>query len=193
MSFVCNFQTNKNMVAAKAPTYIRCNSFDATKLFSPFELRGQTVSRARQVEWLDSCLNEDGGWVAFVCGKATEQLKLFAYNLMFRYSKDSNKLDWYHVTGSRWCKYLDNRDRVAEPHMIVLDSLLTHPEMHPNGSRAYDPSRIGKIYDIVAKYRGMSSIIVLCPDLTPEEAHGISMVQPDILFFLKHTPEMVEL
>lgn len=192
-SFNCKFELNENMKGAKAPSYIKCEPFDAVKLFNPFEVIGQPISRARQVDWLSSCVKEDGGWVAFVCGRSSEQIKLFSYNLMLRYAVESDKLDWYHVTGSRWCKYLDSRDYVGVPHMIVLDSLLTHPPMHPNASRAYDPSRIGKIYDIVSKYRGQSSIVVMCPDLTPEEAHSICMVQPDMMFFLKATSSIVEL
>ena len=192
-SFQCTYKTNENIVKAKPPVYIRCKPFDAIKYLSLFEVINQPISKTRQIEWLSSCLEEDGGWVAFVCGKATEQLKLFAYALLHHYSSESDKLDWYHVTGSRWCKYLDSRDKVAEPHMIVLDSLLTHPEMHPNASRAYDPARIGKIYDIVAKYRGNSSIVILCPDLLPEEAYRISMVQPDFFFNLRYSAEAVEM
>ncbi len=192
-SFTCKYTPHDGMIKAGAPNYIRCNPYDAIKLLSTFEVIDKPVSKQMQIDWLDSCINDDGGWVAFVCGSVTEQLKLFAYSLMFNYANNgSNKLDWHHVTGSRWNKYLDSRDKIPEPHMIVLDSLLTHPPMHPNGSRGYDPARIGKIYDIVAKYRGVSSIVVLCPDLTPEEAYRTSMVQADMFFNIRYNAKTVE-
>lgn len=192
-SFTCKHEQHDSMVKAGAPSYIRCNPYDATKMFKNFEVIDKPVGVNKQIEWLDSCLNDDGGWVAFVCGPITEQLKLFSYSLMHHYAKSgSNRLDWHHVTGSRWNKYLDNRNDVIEPHMIVVDALLTHPPMHPNASRGYDPARIGKIYDIVAKYRGVSSIVVICPDLTPEEAYSISMIQADMFFNIKYNAKTIE-
>jgi hypothetical protein len=194
-TFTCKFTSDGILEKSGAPNYIRCNPFDAVKMFSTFEVIGKPITKNMQIDWLDSCLNDDGGWVIFVCGPVTEQLKLFGYSLMMHYAKNgahTNRLDWHHVTGSRWNKYLDSRDKILDPNMIVLDSLLTHPPMHPNGSRGYDPARIGKIYDIVAKYRGISSIVILCPDLLPEEAYHISMVQPDMFFSLRYNAKTVE-
>ena len=57
--------------------------------------------------------------------------------------------------------------------------------MHPEASRGYEPARIGKIHDITAAYRGNSSVIILCPELTPIQAYEISLIQPDLMFYLK--------
>jgi len=197
MGFKCSFGTDREEVETRlqkagAPGYIRCQPFDATKVFSDFEVIQNHIGRDRQKEWLAEALSESCGWVAFACGMP-EQVRLFSYCLMRHYAEAKGAIEWHHVTGSRWNKFLDSKDEPPIRQMLVLDSLLTHPPMHPNASRAYDPARIGKIFDIVAKYRGQTSIIVMCPDLLPEDAYRISMVQPDYMWNLKFRARDVEL
>lgn len=172
-----------NLQKLGAPKYIRGNPFQTKDRLHRFEIKDTPITRDRQVEWLNSMLTEDGGWVAFICG-SSEDCRLMAYSLFNVYYEMSHNLIWHRPSSSSYDLLLDER-KTLNPHMIVLDSLLTHPKMHPNASRGYDPTRIGKIYDIVGKYRGFSSLVVLCPDLTPEEAHSISTVQPEFLFNLK--------
>lgn len=192
MGFKCKFDNDERLQRLGAPKFIRCKPFDAMDYMQPFEVIGRMVDADEQKAYLQSCLDEDGGWVSFVCGHP-EQVRLFAYQLMKHYGGTTNKLDWHHITGSRWDKYLDSIK--PEPHkdMIVLDSMLTHPAMHPEGNRGYDPSRIGKIYDIVAKHRGSTSIVILCPGLKPDEAYHLSMVQFDMCFNLKYRAKEMEL
>lgn len=177
--------------AYNTPKYIRGNKFEATTIFHKFEIIDIPVTKEMQVEYLESALNDDGGWTSFVCG-STEQCRMFAYSLMKHYAEETKSLLWHRVNGSRYDVLLDERFRKPY-HMIVVDSLLTHPKMHPNGSRAYDPARIGKIYDIVGEYRGESSLVILCPDLTPDEAHSICLIQPDLMWYLKPKVKDVEL
>jgi hypothetical protein len=193
MSFKCRFTADEKLQKLGAPRFIRCKEFDATEYMQQFEVIGKVVTSNEQVDYLDTCLNEDGGWVAFVCGQHPEQIRLFAYALFANYSKTSNKLDWHHVTGSRWDKYLDSVNDPPAKHLVVLDSLLTHPPMHPSGNRGYDPARLGKIYDITAKHRGKTSIVILCPGLLPEEAYHLSMIQFDMAFSLRYRAKTMEL
>jgi hypothetical protein len=190
MKFQCKF--DDSLVKFGAPRFIRCAPFDAVQYMQQFEIVGQTVNRDDQVSYLKSCTEEDGGWVAFVCGHP-EQVRLFGFALMKVYATQTNKLDWHHVTGSQFNIYTDSKIDPPHKEMIVLDSLLTHPPMHPEGNRGYDPKRIGKIYDIVAKYRGQTSIVVLCPNITPHEAYLTSMVQADMMFLLKYRARELEL
>lgn len=181
-TFTCKF-TNSLEGKHGTPSYIKGEAFDAIKFMSSFEIVGKLITRQIQVEWLNSMLDDDSGWVAFVCGRP-EVIRMFAYKMMEHYYKETNKINWHRVNGSRWDELLDKRFETFY-HMIVLDSLLTHPPMHPDASRAYDPARIGKIHDIAGEYRGRASTIILCPELKPEEAYHISMVQPDFMFHLK--------
>lgn len=188
--FICKFDEEFNGQYG-TPKYIRGNGFDAFKMFHKFELMDILVTREMQQDYLDSAVNMDGGWVAFVCG-VPEMCRMFAYTLMRYYSHDTDKLRWHRVNSSRYDILLDERFR-SPYHMIVVDSLLTHPKMHPNAFRSFDPGRIGKIHDIVAEYRGESSLVILCPELTPEEAYQVSLVQADLLFYLRPKVKDIEL
>lgn len=174
------------------PNYIRGSSFDARSVFHSFEVLDIPVSKTTQMEYLDSIIEDDGGWVAFACG-LPEMCRMFAFEVMARYhEQDSDLLLWHRVTSSRYDELLDNRNDKFY-HLIVVDSLLTHPKMHPSAFRAYDPSRIGKVHDIASKYRGRTSVLILCPELTPEEAYKCSMIQADQMFYLKPKAKDVEL
>lgn len=175
-----------------APRFIRCNPFVAEEFLQPFDIIGRAVTREDQVGYLESCLEEDGGWVAFACGHP-EQIRLFGYSLMHHYSSTSKDLEWVHVTGSQFNKFTDTKLDLPSRDMLVLDGLLTHPPMHPEGNRGYDPKRIGKLYDIVAKYRGRTSIVILCPGIDPATAYQTSMIQPDMMFHLKYRAKIMEL
>ena len=188
--FHCKFE-NQLEGQYGSPKYIRGSGFDAIKLFHRFEVMDTIVTREDQTGYLNSALTEDGGWISFVCG-SPENCRMFAYSLMTHYASESNKLLWHRVNSSRYDILLDERFR-KQHHMIVLDCLLTHPKMHPNASRAYDPARLGKIHDIVGEYRGESSIVILCPELQPEEAYYTSMIQADLMWLLKPRVKDVEL
>lgn len=190
--FMCKFDESLKLDRFNAPNYIRGEEFDAVKLFRSFEIVGKQVSSEDQVEYVEQMLNDDSGWVAFICGMP-EQTRLFAHTMMGHYSQSTTAIDWHHVTGSTWDALLDGKHQPKTMHMLVVDSLLTHPAMHPNASRAYDPKRIGKIFDIVAKYRGKASILILCPELTPEESYRISQIQPEFMLHMKGKLKEVEI
>ncbi|QIG70334.1 hypothetical protein EVB87_234 [Rhizobium phage RHph_N28_1] len=162
-------------------------------MFASFDIIGKRVGRSDQETMLDEMLNDDGGWTAFVCS-APEYGRLFAYQMMRRYLEgDGARIEWHRVTGSRYDKHLDERKQGKKPHLLILDSLLTHPPMHPNGARGYDPTRVGKIHDIVNMYRGVSSIIVLCPELDPEQAYHMSNIQADMMLYMMRQYQQLEL
>lgn len=187
----CYFDTNEKLKAAGSPHYIRGEPFSTDKLLKNCMVLEQPVNVDQQKSFINDMLTEDQGWTAFVCG-LPETTRLFAYSMMRHYSESTRYITWHHVTASKWDKLIDARDKPILD-MIVLDSLLTHPPMHPNASRAYDPTRIGKIFDIVASYRGRSSILILCPELDPEEAFKISSIQPEFMLYLKGKQKDIEL
>lgn len=190
--FMCKFDESLGLHKFGAPNYIRGEDFDALKLFYRFEIIGKQVGTDEQATYLEQAVTDDGGWVAFICG-LPEQTRLMAFTLMSVYRQENASVKWHHVTGSTWDYMLDSKKREADPHLVVLDSMLTHPPMHPNASRGYDPKRLGKIFDITAQLRGKTSIVILCPDLEPEEAYRISQIQPELMFYLKQKPKDIEL
>lgn len=188
---LCKFENNQILVNAGCPKYIRGDQFSTDKMLRQYSIIDQPITVDRQRAQIASMCEEDQGWTAFVCG-LPETTKLFAHTMMRHYSKETNLLHWHHVTSSKWDGLIDVKEK-PNYHMIVLDSLLTHPPMHPNASRAYDPTRIGKIFDIVSSYRGRASILILCPELEPEEAYRVSLIQPEFMLYLRPKAKDLEL
>lgn len=163
------------------PTFIKGASFSVEKRLSKFEINNKIVLSSTQSEWVDEILTVDGGWVNFLCGEP-EDIRLAAFGLLYEYSKETSKIIWHRLNGSRYDRLLDDREK-NNYQLIVLDGLLAHPSK--GSTLLFDPTRIGKIYDIVAKYRGSASIAVLCPNLSPQEAHDIAVVKPDYIWNIK--------
>lgn len=191
MTFTCRFTDDVKLLNAGAPRWIAGTAFTANKAFSSFQIGEKVVQRSTQVNYLDDVLDVDSGWTAFVCGNSN-QIRLFAYSLMHHYAKTTDAIMWHFVNGSRYDKYRDAREIPRKPHMMVIDSLLTHPEMHPNATRGYDPARIGKIFDLININAGYTSSIVLCPDIDPETAHRMTTIRPEYMFYLKRQVEEQE-
>lgn len=163
------------------PGYIGSPDFSIPKAFGAFTVLNKAITPRIQQEWFDAITEEEHGWVSVVCGPHIEQLRLFAYCIGAHFARNKNKVQWTRVNGARWFPRKEDKYR----HFHVLDSFLTFPSQTTDKAAiTYDVVRAGNIFDMISHVRGKSSVMVLCPNLTPEQACFHLTVKADFMFQL---------
>lgn len=164
-----------------APGYINSPEFSVPKIFAPFVVIKKTVTPKTQMEWFETIIDDEHGWVSFVCGNDLEQLRLFAYCIGGHFAKKKQRVEWVRTNGARWFP----RDTDKTNHLYIMDSFLTFPSQTSDKEAiVYDYVRAGNIFDMTNRHRGRASTIVLCPKVTPEQAAYHLSIKPDFMFYL---------
>ena len=179
--------TIKNVIADDwdkqqgCPHYIRGNKFDTKASLQSYSVNDKVVTVRQQLKELEMQWKEEEGWLCYLCGDFNRMqmysLKLFKFISTPYYGFQTTSKKWVRLTNG-YRQFDEHTPAKALPieKFMILDSLLTHGDLI-----SLDYARASKIFDIIAKRRGRSSIIVLCPDLTPEESIKLLKHDPDII------------